>query len=144
MKFLIINGVNLNLLGTREPEVYGLKTLKDLEKYLFEISFDLGIDIEVWQSNIEGDIVEKIQEARGIFNGIVINAGAYSHTSIAIRDAISAINIPCAEVHISNVYKREEFRHKSVLAPVCVGQISGFGFEGYKLALEGLTKVRKS
>lgn len=138
MKFLIINGVNLNLLGIREPEIYGSKTLKDLEKYLFEISFDLGIDIEVWQSNIEGDIVEKIQEARGVFDGIVINAGAYSHTSIAIRDAISAVNIPCAEVHISNVYKREEFRHKSVLAPVCVGQISGFGFEGYKMALEGL------
>lgn len=138
MKFLIINGVNLNLLGTREPEIYGSKTLKDLEKYLFELSFDLGIDVEVWQSNIEGEIVEKIQEARDVFDGIVINAGAYSHTSIAIRDAISAVSIPCAEVHISNVYKREEFRHKSLLAPVCVGQISGFGFSGYKMALEGL------
>jgi len=138
MKFLIINGVNLNLLGTREPEIYGSKTLKDLEKYLYEYSFDLGVDVEVWQSNIEGEIVEKIHSAGAIFDGIVINAGAYSHTSIAIRDAISAVNIPCAEVHISNVYKREEFRHKSLLAPVCVGQISGFGFEGYKMALEGL------
>ena len=140
MKFLIINGVNLNLLGTREPEKYGSKTLRDLEKELYAYSFELGVDIETFQSNIEGEIVEKIQSARGEFDGIVINAGAYTHTSIAIRDAISGVNLPTVEVHLTNIYAREEFRHHSYLAPVCIGQITGFGFEGYKLALNALKK----
>lgn len=138
MKVLIINGVNLNMLGIREPEKYGSMTLKDLEKELYAYSFKLGIDIEAFQSNHEGEIVEKIHNARGNFDGIVINAGAYTHTSIAIRDAISAANIPTVEVHITNIYKREEFRHHSYLAPVCTGQISGFGINSYKLGLKAV------
>lgn len=138
MKILIINGVNLNMLGIREPEKYGSMTLKDLEKELYAYSFKLGIDIEAFQSNHEGEIVEKIHNARKNFDGIVINAGAYTHTSVAIRDAISATNIPTVEVHITNIYKREEFRHHSYLAPVCIGQISGFGINSYKLGLKAV------
>lgn len=141
MKFLVINGVNLNLLGMREPEIYGSNTLRDLEKELYAYSFELGVDIETFQSNIEGEIVEKIHSAKGEFDGIVINAGAYTHTSIAIRDAISGVNLPTVEVHLTNIYAREEFRHHSYLAPVCIGQISGFGFAGYKFALETLKEL---
>lgn len=138
MKILVINGVNLNMLGFREPDKYGSMTLKDLEKELYEYSFELGINIEAFQSNHEGEIVEKIHNAKNNFDGVVINAGAYTHTSIAIRDAISAVNIPTAEVHITNIYKREEFRHHSYLAPVCIGQISGFGINSYKLGLKAV------
>lgn len=138
MKFLVINGVNLNLLGSREPAVYGSGTLKDLENMLRSYATENSFEVEFWQSNIEGEIVEKIQSAQGIFDGIVLNAGAYTHTSVAIRDAISAINVPCVEVHISNIYKREDFRHESLIAPVCIGQITGFGFNGYKYALDAL------
>ena len=138
MKILIINGVNLNMLGIREPEKYGSMTLKDLEKELYEYSFKLGINIETFQSNFEGQIVEKIHSAKDNFDGIVINAGAYTHTSIAIRDAISAVNIPTVEVHITNIYKREEFRHHSYIAPICIGQISGFGINSYKLGLKAV------
>ena len=138
MKFLVINGVNLNLLGTREPGVYGSNTLKDLEDMLRKYSEENNFEVEFWQSNIEGEIVEKIQSAQGTFDGIVLNAGAYTHTSVAIRDAISAISVPCVEVHISNIYKREDFRHESLIAPVCLGQITGFGFNGYKYALDAL------
>ena len=138
MKILIINGVNLNMLGIREPEKYGSMTLKDIEKELYAYSFELGIDIDTFQSNLEGEIVEKIHSAKDNFDGIVINAGAYTHTSIAIRDAICAVNLPTAEVHITNIYKREEFRHHSYLAPVCVGQISGFGINSYKLGLKAV------
>ncbi|MBO7672652.1 type II 3-dehydroquinate dehydratase [bacterium] len=138
MKFLVINGVNLNLLGSREPDVYGSGTLKDLEDMLRKYSADSNFEVEFWQSNIEGEIVEKIQSAQGVFDGIVLNAGAYTHTSVAIRDAISAISVPCVEVHISNIYKREDFRHESLIAPVCIGQITGFGFNGYKYALDAL------
>lgn len=138
MRFLIINGVNLNLLGIREPEKYGSQTLKDLEKSLYAYSFDIEVDLEVFQSNFEGEIVEKIHSALGNFDGIVINAGAYTHTSVAIRDAIAGVNIPTVEVHLTNIYKREEFRHHSYLAPVCIGQISGLGFDGYKFALSAL------
>lgn len=138
MKILVINGVNLNMLGFREPDKYGSMTLKDLEKELYEYSFELGINIETFQSNHEGEIVEKIHNAKNNFDGVVINAGAYTHTSIAIRDAISAVNIPTAEVHITNIYKREEFRHHSYLAPVCIGQISGFGINSYKLGLKAV------
>lgn len=141
MKFLVINGVNLNLLGAREPDIYGHETLKDLEDMLRQYSRENNFEIEFWQSNIEGEIVEKIQSAAGIFDGIVLNAGAYTHTSVAIRDAISAVNVPCVEVHISNIYKREEFRHESLIAPVCIGQIAGLGFSGYKYALDALRNI---
>lgn len=138
MKILVINGVNMNMLGFRETEKYGTMTLKDLEKDLYAFSFEHGIDLEAYQSNIEGEIVEKIHSAKAGVDGIVINAGAYTHTSIAIRDAISAINIPTVEVHMTNIYKREEFRHHSYLAPVCVGQISGFGSNSYKLGIKAI------
>lgn len=138
MKILIINGVNMNMLGFREPEKYGSMTLKDLEKELYAFSFEIGTDIETFQSNFEGEIVEKIHSAKDGFDGIVINAGAYTHTSIAIRDAISSINIPVVEVHMTNIYKREDFRHHSYLAPVSIGQISGFGVNSYKLGLKAI------
>ncbi len=138
MKILVINGVNMNMLGFRETEKYGTMTLKDLEKDLYAFSFELGIDLETYQSNIEGKIVEKIHSAKDGIDGIIINAGAYTHTSIAIRDAISAVNTPTIEVHMTNIYKREEFRHHSYLAPVCIGQISGFGANSYKLGLKAV------
>ncbi len=138
MKILVINGVNLNMLGIREPDKYGSMTLKDLEKELYSYSFELGINLEAFQSNHEGEIVEKIHSAKDNFDGIVINAGAYTHTSVAIRDALSAVEIPTVEVHITNIYKREEFRHHSYLAPVCIGQISGFGVNSYKLGLKAV------
>ena len=141
MKLLIINGVNMNMLGVREPDKYGSMTLKDLEKELFAYSFELGIDIETYQSNFEGEIVEKIHSAVKKFDGIIINAGAYTHTSIAIRDAISAVNIPTAEVHMTNIHAREPFRHESYIAPVSIGQISGFGVESYKLAMSALKNI---
>ena len=139
MKILVINGVNMNMLGIREPDKYGVMTLKNLEKDLYSFSFELGIDIETFQSNYEGEIVEKIHSALNNFDGIVINPGAYTHTSVAIRDALSAVNIPTVEIHMTNVYSREEFRHKSLIAPVCIGQISGFGPNSYKLGLKALT-----
>ncbi len=138
MKILVINGVNMNMLGIREPEKYGSMTLKDLEKDLYAFSFELGIDIETFQSNHEGEIVEKIHSAKGNFDGILINAGAYTHTSIAIRDALSAVALPVVEVHMTNIYTREEFRHHSYIAPVSLGQISGFGINSYKLGLKAI------
>ncbi len=138
MRILIINGVNLNMLGYREPEHYGKLTLKELEKELHAYSFGLGIDIETFQSNMEGEIVERIQQAREHFDGIILNAGAYTHTSIAIRDAILTADMPVVEIHMSNIYTREEFRAKSVIAPVCIGQITGFKADSYKLGLKGL------
>ena len=125
-------------MGVREPEKYGSQTLKDLEKSLYAYSFDLGVDLEMFQSNFEGEIVEKIHSALNNFDGIVINAGAYTHTSVAIRDALAGVNIPTVEVHLTNIYKREEFRHHSYIAPVSIGQISGLGFDGYKYALSAL------
>lgn len=138
MKILVINGVNMNMLGLRETEKYGTMTLKDLEKDLYAYSFELGIDIETFQSNFEGEIVEKIHSAKNNYDGIIINAGAYTHTSIAIRDAISAVEVPSVEIHMTNIYRREEFRHKSYIAPVCIGQISGFGINSYKLGLKAI------
>ena len=138
MRILIINGVNLNMLGFREPEQYGTITLKELEKELHAYSFHLGIDIETFQSNIEGEIVERIQQAREHFDGIVINAGAYTHTSLAIRDAITTVAMPTVEVHMSNIYKREDFRQKSLIAGVCIGQIAGFKADSYKLGLKAI------
>lgn len=138
MKILVINGVNMNMLGIREPEKYGTMTLKDLEKELYAYSFELGVDIETFQSNHEGEIVEKIHSAYNNFDGIVINPAAFTHTSVAIRDAIAAVNIPTVEVHMTNIHAREDFRHNSLTAPVCVAQISGFGADCYKLGLRGL------
>lgn len=144
MKLLVINGPNLNMLGIREPEKYGNASLSDIEKDLYAYSFELGIDIETFQSNHEGEIIDKIQQAMGKFEGILINPGAYAHTSVAIRDAISSINLPCVEIHMTNIHAREEFRQKSLLAAVCAGQISGFGQNSYKLGLKALCDLLKT
>ncbi len=133
MKLIIINGPNLNLLGTREPEVYGDTSFKVFFARLRN-SFP-GHDLEYFQSNIEGELVEKIQETGFSYDGIILNAAAYTHTSVAISDAIAAVKTPVIEVHISNIYKREEFRHKSIISANCIGMISGLGLEGYLLAL---------
>ena len=143
MKFLIINGPNINLLGTREPEIYGSMTLDDINKDIAKCAKELGVETETFQSNIEGEIVDKIQQAKGVFDGIVINPAAYTHTSVAIRDAISAVGIKAVEVHISNIHAREEFRKNTLIAPVCVGQIAGFGADSYKLALRALVDIAK-
>ena len=143
MKFLIINGPNINLLGTREPEIYGSMTLDDINKDIAKCAKELGVETETFQSNIEGEIVDKIQQAKGVFDGIVINPAAYTHTSVAIRDAISAVGIKAVEVHISNIHAREEFRKNSLIAPVCAGQIAGFGADSYKLALRALVDIAK-
>lgn len=135
-KILIINGPNLNMLGTREPEIYGKTTLKDIENEIKSAADKNNIEVEFFQSNHEGDIVDKICAAKNIFNAIIINPAAYTHTSVAIRDAVAAVEIPTIEVHISNVYSREDFRHNSLIAPVCTGQIAGLGTKGYILALE--------
>ena len=139
MKILVINGVNLDMLGTREPEIYGGRTLDDINSDLSVIAKNMGADIDFVQSNIEGEIVEFIHSGR-LYDGIILNAGAYTHYSTAIRDAISSIKTPCVEVHLSNVHKREEFRHTSVISAVCTGVIAGFGEDSYKLALYALLK----
>lgn len=137
MKILVINGVNLDMLDIREPQIYGGKSLDDINKDLVAQAKAYGAEIEFVQSNIEGEIVEFIHSGR-LYDGIILNAGAYTHYSIAIRDAISSIETPCVEVHLSNVHKREEFRHTSVISAVCVGVIAGFGEKSYKLALQAL------
>lgn len=134
MHLLIINGPNLNLLGKREPEVYGTETFED---FLEKLKADFpDTEISYYQSNIEGEIITKIQEAGFALDGIVLNAGAYTHTSVGIADAVKAVNAPVVEVHISNTYSRETFRHQSYLSPVCAGIIVGFGLKGYKLAIQ--------
>lgn len=138
MKILVINGPNLNLLGRREPEIYGAETLDGINNALLFAALEIGVSLEFFQSNSEGALVDAIQTAAGHFDGLIINPAAYTHTSIAIRDAISAVAIPAVEVHLSNIYSREEFRHKSLIAPVVIGQIAGFGSPGYELALKGL------
>lgn len=140
MKILVVNGPNLNLLGTREPEVYGTLTLEKINEELLKYAKELGAEMEFFQSNVEGEIVNAIQAARETCAGIVINPAAYTHTSVAIRDAISAVALPAVEIHISNVYAREEFRKDSLIAPVCIGQIAGFGLDSYKLAMLALVK----
>lgn len=135
MKVLFLNGPNLNMLGTREPGIYGTLTLQDIEKSVKQEADKLGVSVEFRQSNSEGDLITWIQQAKDNFNAIVLNAGGYTHTSVAIRDAISAVRIPTIEVHLSNIYAREEFRHRSLISPVCKGQISGFGAFSYILAL---------
>ena len=138
MKILLVNGANLNMLGQREPEKYGTTTLKDIENSVISRAHELGAEVDAWQSNHEGDIVNKIQAAKGAYDGILINAGGYTHTSVAIRDAIAATAIPTVEIHMTNIHAREEFRHTSLLSGVCVAQVVGFKELSYILALEGL------
>ena len=141
MKILLINGANLNMLGIHEPEKYGNRTLQDIENDLVEFGKSLNVDIYPFQSNYEGEIVEKIQNARGVYDGIIINAGGYTHTSVVIRDAIAAVNIPTVEVHMTNIHSREEFRHTSLISGVSIAQVVGFGEKSYFLALEGLISI---
>jgi 3-dehydroquinate dehydratase-2 len=140
-KILILNGPNLNLLGTREPEIYGKETLDDVKKSCEKAAKELGLGCDFRQSNDEGEIVSQIQEARKTHAGIIINAGAYTHTSIAIRDALLGTGLPIIEVHISNIFKREEFRHHSFISDVAVGMICGLGTKGYTLALQAMVEL---
>lgn len=137
-KILVLNGPNLNLLGTREPEIYGSLTLEDINERLRRRAEAAGLDMECLQSNHEGVLVDAIQAAQGTMDYIILNAAAFTHYSIAIRDAIAAIDVPVIEVHLSNIHRREEFRHKSVIAPVVLGQIAGLGAESYMVALEAI------
>ncbi|MFK7835748.1 MAG: type II 3-dehydroquinate dehydratase [Sulfitobacter sp.] len=137
---LILNGPNLNLLGTRQPEVYGTTTLADVEQICADAGQRLGLGITCVQSNHEGMLIDQIHAAKGSCDGIVLNAGAYTHTSIALMDAIASVELPLVEVHLSNIHAREAFRHKSYIAPVAIGQICGFGAKGYVLALEALAE----
>lgn len=133
-RLLVLNGPNLNLLGKREPGIYGQSTLKDVVDLVKDTAEGHEADVDAYQSNHEGDLVDAIQQAEGKYDGIIFNPAAYTHTSIALRDAISAVDVPVVEVHISNVHQRESFRHHSMLAPVCKGQIVGLGLLGYRLA----------
>jgi 3-dehydroquinate dehydratase-2 len=138
---LVLHGPNLNLLGTREPEVYGRLTLEDINGRLREAGWTFGLDVRCYQSNSEGALIDALHEARGWANGVVFNPGGYTHTSVALRDAIAAIGIPVVEVHLSNVYAREEFRHHSMISPVCIGKITGFGWRSYLFGLQGLAGI---
>jgi 3-dehydroquinate dehydratase-2 len=138
MKVLVVNGPNLNLLGTREPGIYGHTTLADIEARVKALGAELGLEIECIQSNSEGALVDAVQSAAGRAAAIIINPAAYTHTSIALRDALAAVGLPAVEVHLSNVHAREEFRHTSLTAPSCRAVIAGFGAEGYLLALRGI------
>jgi len=141
MKIVVIQGPNLNMLGVREKNIYGSMKLEDIHQQMKTFAEQNRIDIEFFQSNLEGEIVDRIQECLGDADGIIINPAAYTHTSIAIRDAISAVQIPTIEVHLSNIHQREEFRHTSLTAPVCTGQITGMGPFGYHLAMIGMTQI---
>ena len=140
MKILVINGPNLNLLGKREADIYGTMTLDDISSSLNNLAAEMGVQVDIKQSNHEGEIVDLIQNSNE-YAALVINPAAYTHTSVAIRDAIAAVNIPTVEIHLSNIYKREEFRHKSLISPVAHGQISGFGPESYQLGLRAAVSI---
>lgn len=140
MKILVLHGPNLNLLGTREPEVYGSMTLDEINAKLIALGKELGADVTCLQSNHEGALIDALHDARTWTNGVVFNPGGYTHTSVALRDAISSIQIPVIEVHLSNVYAREEFRHVSMISAVCKGKITGLGWKSYALALRGLVE----
>ena len=135
MKILVLNGPNMNMLGIRQPEIYGHETYEDLKAMIQAEADRLGVTVSFFQSNHEGAIVDAIQAANGVYDAIVMNPGAYTHYSVAILDALKAVSVPCVEVHISNVHQREEFRHRSVTAPACVGQICGLGLYGYEAAM---------
>ena len=141
MKIVVIQGPNLNMLGHREQNIYGPMKLEEIHTQMRNFAEQSGMEIEFFQSNLEGEIVDKIQECLGDADGIIINPAAYTHTSIAIRDAISAVQIPTVEVHLSNIYAREDFRHKSLTAPVCTGQVAGFGPFGYHMAMVAITQI---
>ncbi len=141
MKIVVIQGPNLNMLGVREQQVYGPMRLEQIHAQMKEVAQQHNIDIEFYQSNLEGELVDRIQECYGDADGIIINPAAYTHTSIAIRDAIAAVNMPTIEVHISNIYRREEFRQKSMTAPACTSSVIGFGPFGYHLAMMGLIQI---
>lgn len=142
MKLLFLNGPNLNMLGTREPDKYGVLTLAEIEKMIKNEA--KNIEIKFFQTNIEGELVTEIQNAKGVYDGIVINPAAYTHTSIAIRDALLAVEIPAVEIHLSNIHKREEFRKVSMTAAACIGQITGFGANSYKLGLYAIVDYLNS
>ena len=144
MKILFLNGPNLNLLGQREPQVYGKTTLADIEAMVRKQAAVRGATIEFRQTNLEGELVGWIQGAKGVFDAIVLNAAAYTHTSIALRDAIAATGVPAIEIHLSNIHAREEFRHESLIAGVCRGQIAGFGANSYILGLEAAINITDS
>ncbi|NMC75491.1 MAG: type II 3-dehydroquinate dehydratase [Geobacteraceae bacterium] len=138
MKILVLHGPNLNLLGTREPDVYGTITLSDIDSAISRLATELGCSVAIVQSNSEGEIIDRIQSALGVCDGILINPGGYTHTSVAIRDALSAVSLPTVEVHLSNIHSRETFRSHSFIAPIAIGQICGFGMESYLLGLRAL------
>jgi 3-dehydroquinate dehydratase II len=142
MKILFLNGPNLNLLGSREPHLYGTLTLDQINQRVSARAQDLRVDVDFRQTNLEGELVTWIQEAAGVFDSIVLNAAAYTHTSVALRDAIVASGVPTIEVHLSNIHAREEFRQKSLIAAVCRGQISGFGLHSYLLGLEAAFNIK--
>lgn len=144
MKFLLLNGPNLNMLGTREPEKYGTVTLEYIEKNLKEVAKQNNVELSCYQSNHEGDLIDKIQASNGNFDGIIFNAGGYTHTSVALRDAIASVNTPVVEIHMTNIHTREEFRHNSLISPVCIGQICGFGENSYKLGFYALLEYLKN
>jgi 3-dehydroquinate dehydratase-2 len=141
MKVVVIHGPNMNMLGVRDQNIYGPMKLEEINAQLKAVGEQNKVEVEFYQSNLEGEIVDKIQECLGETDGLIINPAAYTHTSIAIRDAIAAVGLPTIEVHVSNIYRREEFREKSLIAPVCQGQVSGFGPFGYHLAMIGMLQI---
>ena len=143
-KVLVIHGPNLNMLGTREPDIYGSRRLEDIDAVLTDLGKKLDLDVETFQSNFEGEIIGKIQKSSRTCKGLIINPAAYTHTSIAIRDALLLLDIPIIEIHLSNIYRRESFRHKSMIADVVTAQIAGFGVDGYVMALEALSGMIRS
>lgn len=143
MRIVVMNGPNLNLLGQREPTLYGKRTLAEIETALIDLGEELGIEVECYQSNIEGELVNALQDAGTSADGVILNAGAYTHTSVAIRDAVSGISVPVVEVHLTNPHAREEFRRTSLLAGVTAGSIAGFGEESYNLALLWFARLKR-